>query len=513
VRKIFLYIICLVFLIGCAVNPVTGDRELAFISESQEIAIGAENYIPSRQMQGGEYAIDPDLTEYVHEVGNRMARVADRQLPYEFVVLNNSTPNAWALPGGKIAVNRGLLTELKNEAELASVLGHEIIHAAARHGAKGMERGILLQGAVLAAGMAAGGKNYADYVVGGAQVAAGLIQTKYSRSAELEADYYGMLYMSRAGYDPSAAIGLQETFVKLSKQGSQNWLAGLFASHPPSDERVAANRRTAKGLAKGGILGRELYHEKIAYLLQKKEAYKLAGQGREALNKKNYQQAEQLGRMAIEIEPREGHFYALLGDLNVAKQNYRQAMLKYDRAVAQPGDFFYFYLQRGLAAGKLGDHNRAARDLEASVRLLPTATAYNALGNLALSSGDSNRAKKYFELAAGSGSEPGREAMQSLVRLDLPDNPGRYITARAGLDRQAYIVVEVSNTTPILVGNILLRISYPDTRGMKRTMTRQVSGIIPAGKSVRVNTGLGPVTSSENLKKIRVEVISGRVVE
>lgn len=512
-HRILLYIICLVFLSGCAVNPVTGDRELAFISESQEITIGAENFIPSRQMQGGEYAIDPVLTVYVREVGNRMARVADRQLPYEFVVLNNSTPNAWALPGGKIAVNRGLLTELKNEAELAAVLGHEIIHAAARHGAKGMERGILLQGAVMAAGIAAGGKNYADYVVGGAQVAAGLIQTKYSRSAELEADYYGMLYMSRAGYDPRAAIGLQETFVKLSKQGSQNWLAGLFASHPPSDERVAVNRRTAKDLAKGGILGRERYHEKIAHLLQNKEAYKIAGQGREALNKKNYQQAMQLGRRAIEIEPREGHFYALLGDVNLAKQDNRQALLHYDRAVAQPGDFFYFYLQRGLAAGKLGDHNSAARDLEASVRLLPTATAYNALGNLSLLSGDSRRAKKYFELAAGSGSEPGREAMQSLVRLDLPDNPGRYITARTGLDRQAYIVVEVTNNTSMLVGNILLRLSYPDARGTQRTVTRQVNGIIPAGRSVRMNTGLGPVTSSSTLQKIRVEVISGRVVK
>ena len=512
-RHIFLYILSLLFLSGCAVNPVTGDRELAFISESQEIAIGAKNYIPSRQMQGGEYAIDPDLTEYVRAVGDRMSRVADRQLPYEFVVLNNSTPNAWALPGGKIAVNRGLLAELKNEAELAAVLGHEIIHAAARHGAKGMERGILLQGAVMAAGIAAGGENYADYVVGGAQVAAGLIQTKYSRSAELEADYYGMLYMARAGYDPIAAIGLQETFVKLSKQGSPNWLAGLFASHPPSEERVAANRRTARELPKDGILGRERYQKKIAHLLRNKAAYKLADQGREELNKKQYQQAMQLGRRALEMEPREGNFHALLGDVYLAKQDNRQAHLHYDRAVAQPGDFFYFYLQRGLAAGKLGDRHSAARDLEASVRLLPTATAYNALGNLSLSNNDSRRAKKYFSLAAGSGSEPGREAMQSLIRLDLPDNPAKYITARAGLDRLAYIVVEVTNKTPLPVGNILLRFGYHDTRGVMRTATRQVRVTIPAGKSFRTNTGLGPVTVSEALRKIRVEVIGGRVVE
>ena len=86
--------------------------------------------------------IDPELTKYVNEVGQRLAAVSDRKLPYEFVVINNSVPNAWALPGGKIAVHRGLLIELNSEAELAAVLGHEIVHAAARHGAKGMERGI-----------------------------------------------------------------------------------------------------------------------------------------------------------------------------------------------------------------------------------------------------------------------------------------------------------------------------------------------------------------------------------
>ena len=108
---------------GCVINPVTGDRELAFVSADQEIAIGEQQYAPSQQMQGGEYALDPELTSYVAGVGQKLAAVSDRQLPYEFVVLNSSVPNAWALPGGKIAVNRGLLTELSTEAELAAVLG------------------------------------------------------------------------------------------------------------------------------------------------------------------------------------------------------------------------------------------------------------------------------------------------------------------------------------------------------------------------------------------------------
>lgn len=135
---------------GCAVNPVTGKQELTLVSESMEIEIGNENYLPARQMQDGDYVADPVVVEYVREVGNRIARISDRKLPYEFVVVNDSTPNAWAMPGGKIAVHRGLLTEIHDEAELAAVLSHEVVHAAARHSAKAMERALLLQGAVVA---------------------------------------------------------------------------------------------------------------------------------------------------------------------------------------------------------------------------------------------------------------------------------------------------------------------------------------------------------------------------
>ena len=127
-QRVFLIILAFVSLASCAVNPVTGERELTLISESQEIALGEQNYVPSRQMQGGDYEIDPALTAYVKEVGMRLAKVADRQLPYEFVVLNNSIPNAWALPGGKIAVNRGLLLELENEASEAIYSFHHDHH-------------------------------------------------------------------------------------------------------------------------------------------------------------------------------------------------------------------------------------------------------------------------------------------------------------------------------------------------------------------------------------------------
>ena len=251
-RSILIVVITSFLLSACATNPVTGKRELHLVSESEEIAIGQQNYIPARQQQGGDYVIDAELTAYVQSVGNKLAAVADRKLPYEFVVLNNSIPNAWAMPGGKIAFNRGLLYELNSEAELAAVLGHEIVHAAARHGAKSMESGMLLQGAVLATGIATQNKNYGQLAVGAAALSSQLLSHKYGRDAESESDKYGMLYMKRAGYDPRAAVTLQETFVRLSQGKQSDFIEGLFASHPPSQERVDANKTTLAELGEGG---------------------------------------------------------------------------------------------------------------------------------------------------------------------------------------------------------------------------------------------------------------------
>jgi predicted Zn-dependent protease len=105
--KVTNYALVLVLALGvsnCGTNPVTKKKEFQFVSQEKEIAIGKENYSPARQSQGGDYIIDPELTAYVQGIGKRLGAVSDRpDLPYEFVVLNDSVPNAWAMPGGKIA--------------------------------------------------------------------------------------------------------------------------------------------------------------------------------------------------------------------------------------------------------------------------------------------------------------------------------------------------------------------------------------------------------------------------
>jgi predicted Zn-dependent protease len=511
-RQFLFLLLSGLLLYGCAVNPVTGKNELALISQSQEINIGRENYGPSIQMQGGDYTVNPELSAYVSEVGQKLAAVSDRQLPYEFTVLNNPTPNAWALPGGKIAVNRGLLLELNNEAELAAVLGHEIVHAAARHGAQQMERGMLLQGALIATNIAVQNSEYGNLVVGGAQLAAGLVHTKYSRDDELEADYYGMLYMSRAGYDPMASVKLQETFVRLSENQSQNWLAGLFASHPPSEERVQANRKTAASLPRGGTLGTMNYEEHIASLKKDRKGYESYARGREALEKGDTRGALAYADTAIRIEPREGNFYALRGDVHYRENQYTDALADYNKAIELNRNYFYYYLQRGLTRKKLNQAQGAYADLQTSTRLLPTATAYNGLGELALTTGSPQKAREYFAAAAGSDSPAGREARTSLLLLDFPRYAREYIQIQIGLNQEGYVMARVNNNAPVGIRDLRLDIEYPDTSGSTRRATRLVSGIIPAGGAITTNLNLGPYGNTAVLNTISIQILGAELM-
>ncbi|HGG60895.1 MAG TPA: peptidase M48 [Gammaproteobacteria bacterium] len=509
-KLILLALTTLLTLSGCATNPVTGKKEFSIVSEEQELAIGKQQYAPMRQAQGGDLVIDPRLTAYVREVGERLARVSDRKLPYEFNIINSSVPNAWALPGGKIVVNRGLLTALRSENELAAVLGHEITHAAARHGARAMSRGLLVQGAMLGAVIASQGKDYAQLAQLGASIGGQLITQKYGRDAEREADFHGMKYMSKAGYDPQGAVELQKTFVKLFEKHSQDWLSGLFASHPPSAERVQNNIKTAAGLPKGGEVGETRYQSHIARLMRAKPAYDAYDKARKALADGDISTARALANQAVGIEPREGHFYALLGDIELKQNHPRAAKIQYDRAIRHNDSFFYYYVQRGLVNEELHQNAQAKADLEKSLSLLPTADAYNGLGILARAEGDIGKAKEYFAKASQDKGSAGKAALGSLVDLDLSANPGKYLGVRAAKNLSGGIIAEISNPTPRAVTGIVLDIQVADASGHMRRIQRSINGTLAAGHKDQVDLGLSGLTPAQ-LKTFQISVVGARV--
>ncbi len=507
---LFLLIAAFAATTSCSVNPVTGKREITFVSESSEIKMGAESYLPMQQSQGGEYDIDPVLTDYVSGVGNRLAAVSDRKLPYEFVVLNNSVPNAWALPGGKIAINRGLLTELNSEAELAAVLGHEIVHAAARHSAKRIERSTLLQGVIVATAVVTNDSDYGGLAVGGAGIGAQLLNQSYGREDELESDKYGMLYMSRAGYDPQGAVELQKTFVRHNEGKSADWLTGLFASHPPSEERVRENTRMAANLPPGGETGEDRFRAAMDKTIAAKPAYDAYDKGREALADKKPDLAIEHANKAIALLAEESHFYSLRGDARIVKKQPDMAMTNFNSAIRRRGDFFYYYLQRGLIKEELGDDDLAVTDLEHSIEMLPTAPAHFALGRIAARRGDKATAIKNYRLVAGGQGEVAKSANAELVKLDIADNPGDYVLRRCDPDASGNLVVSVKNNTLLVITGVTIAVQYTDTAGSRRLYDRRISGSIGPGKVTSVNTGIGPYTTGSNCP---VTVVTARVAE
>ena len=494
---------------ACGTNPVTKKSEFQFVSQDKEIEIGKENYSPARQSQGGDYIIDPELTAYVQQIGKRLGAVSDRpELPYEFIVLNDSVPNAWAMPGGKIAFNRGLLYELKSEAELAAVMAHEIVHAAARHGAKGMERGILLQGAMIAVGIGAQNSNYGNLIVGASQLGAQLTSSKYGRDAESEADYYGMLYMKKAGYDPTAAVTLQETFVRLSADKKSDFISGLFASHPPSQARVDANKVTLAKVGAGGNIGKEIYAQKVVKLKATQAAYKAYDDGVKALAQKDTVTATKLAKQAIAGEPREARFQELLGDIALTDKKSQEAIGYYEKAIKMQPDYFKPHIQTGIALFNLNKKTEAEPYLKRANELLPTAPGHALLGQIAEGRGQTDVALQHYQIAASSNSEIGREAVERAMRIDLPRNPAKYIQSGVQADNTGNLYAIVQNGTSTPIGRVQIRVVRYDAQtgraiGQSRPMI--INGVA-AGKRNQIAIGERVKTAQEaQLYKVVVE--------
>ena len=414
------YMLLVNTLASCSVNPVTGKQQILIDSPAQDIATGTRNYAPSQQSQGGQYVVDPALTAYVNMVGHKLAAVSDvPDLPYEFVVLNNDVPNAWAMPGGKLAINRGLLVALDDEAQLAAVLGHEIVHAAARHGASQNTQNVIVGAGALLAGVAIASKKpeYAVLAVGALGVGANAWNSKYSRDHESEADKYGIKYMVKAGYDPLAAVELQELFVRMFEKQDSGWLEGLFASHPPSRERVAANRAELSKYPQGGARNKEAFERALAQVKQDKDAYKNYESALKSAKDKQYDKAMNLVDSSIQQQPKENLFWELKGQLLLQQDKDKEAIPALDKAIAANPGYFRPYIYRGMAYKELGNSGLAERDLVTSQRLLPTQMATEQLGDIALAKGDRHTAAAYYQQAVQGGGDGAQRAKAKLLQL------------------------------------------------------------------------------------------------
>jgi len=392
---------------GCATNPVTGRSELRIvsISEEQEIALGAQAYIPAVQEQGGFYR-DPDFEAYVQEVGMRLARVSHRPaLKYRFQVLNSSVPNAFALPGGFIVVNRGLLVVFKSEAELAAVLAHEIVHVTAKHSLAGYQRA--MAGNILLSGVStlAGGGILGSGVQALSNVTASLIQNGFSREQEREADSIGMDYMVKAGYNPQGMVDLQEYFYR-ELEGGQNpmWLSGLFRTHPFSKDRFDDTRRYLEQKYQNTannpryVMNAEVFMQKTANLRKVQKAYDVADQGDKLLQEKRYDDALAKYQEAARMEPRQAPFYSSAGKAHLFLKNHPAAQEQFRKAIELDGELFEPRFLLGALYYSQKNYRAAIPELEKSMNMIPTKDGATMLSKSYEAIGDKTNAKKYADM-------------------------------------------------------------------------------------------------------------------
>jgi predicted Zn-dependent protease len=309
-RRQFLYLSSMSaagWLVACATNPVTGESQFMLVSEQQEIDLD-KKYSPHQFSTDYGAVQDSKLNAYVSQTGRRLAGLSHRpQMPYSFRVVNANYVNAYAFPGGSIAITRGIMLKMRNEGELAALLGHELGHVNARHTAE-------IQSKAQVAGLLSAGLAYVGQKGGYGQLAAqlgmlgsGALLARYSRDNERQADNLGMEYMVKGGYGPDGMVGLMDILNQMSK-GKHSYADLLFATHPMSSERYSSAVNTARSTyaaAKRQPLYSERYMDHTAGLRRIQGAIENMQKGETEMGKKNYTAAEGLFQKALKQAPRD----------------------------------------------------------------------------------------------------------------------------------------------------------------------------------------------------------------
>jgi predicted Zn-dependent protease len=253
---------------SCAVNPVTGKKQIVLMSESQEIAMGAAAD-PEILAQYGRYE-DKILQDFITQKGNEMAAISHRpDLKYEFKIVDSEVLNAFALPGGYVYFTRGIMAHFNNEAEFAGVLGHEIGHITARHSVSQQSKAILGQvgliGSMILVPQVA---EFAEPLSEGL----GLLFLKFGRDAERQSDELGVEYSSKIGYDAKEMAGFFKTLERQSSGSESAELPDFLSTHPnPGDRNIAVSKLSDEWKKKLNLIdpkvSRESYLKKIEGLV------------------------------------------------------------------------------------------------------------------------------------------------------------------------------------------------------------------------------------------------------
>lgn len=303
-------------LTGCVTNPITGKSQFSMLqgeSGKTQLITLAKEAVPSQFSSDYGVSSDAQANAYVAQIGRKLIatlKPADTvfpDMPFSFNVVNAVYVNAYAFPDGTIAITRGMLAELENEAQLAAVLGHEMAHVNCGHTASAISQSTFLNALVSGTQgyLASQGSSWTDLAGTAGQLGSAAVLARYSRDQERQADEGGMMYMVRAGYDPQGMIELQQLLVRLGGS-SPSALDQLFASHPMSAERLKTAQERARAQYAGqnaGSMNRDAFLAGTANIRKNKEAFKTFSAAEAQLAQKQYAAARASAEKGLRLAP------------------------------------------------------------------------------------------------------------------------------------------------------------------------------------------------------------------
>jgi len=393
----FLILLFFTFFINSCTTSNSNKPFFTLIPEEKEIELG-KLYTPSSIDEFEGLYPEEEIQNYVNNVGLKIAKVAERKVPYKFYVVNSGIINAFALPGGPVVITRGLLLQLDNESQLAGVLAHELGHINARHHVKFLEKQLALSMLLQIGSLLVPQDLTGEILLQLGQVSASLLTLKFSRDQEREADKYGFLYAFEAGYSPQGMIEVFEKFKKMEKKRPPEWLS----THPLPESRIKEVKEYIATFRPTGILIKDTqkFQEIRNLILQTKESYDYVENGKKAYKDGKKEEAKNLFEKALKLYPKNTVALIYLaklemeeGNLNKAKE-YSEHSLKYDP------NFFTANIISGIINFKLKNYESALKFFEKGKSLIPfNGISYYYAGRTYEEKGNFNLALKNYEKA------------------------------------------------------------------------------------------------------------------
>jgi len=384
-----LSLITVLMLLSCAktYDPLSGKTVYTLLPTEEEIKIG-EMYLPLAVDQNDGRYPDKEVQRYIQKLGSKIAQHTPRKLNYRFYVVNTKQINAFALPGGFIFVNRGLILALDKEDQLAGVLAHELAHVNARHHARFLEKMYGMNILLSIAGIFAYQTRYGDILMQFGKIGTQLLSLRWSREHETEADIFGVRFSYDAGYDPRGLIETFYIFKKLNKTKQPEWLL----THPLPDTRIKNVEKLISKLDLNKPLVKDSpYFHKIKQKLEKtKTSFDLYYQAKEKLSKNKKIAALNLVNRSLELFPRNNASLTLKAFILLTEENFKEGTQLAVKAAELDDLYFKPHFFAGYGYFKMERYSESAKFLEKAKDLIPNfpdtyyflGRDYEALGDL-----------------------------------------------------------------------------------------------------------------------------------